>query len=63
MQPGDALDGLRDLSDFCQYWPELKKLVADERLAGIDLHAGADTYRTIKWMRALADRVCPGERF
>lgn len=51
---------LRDLSDFCQQWPDLKLLVEDGRLERAPLES--DTVEVIGWLRDLADRVCPGER-
>jgi hypothetical protein len=51
---------LRDLSDFCQQWPDLKLLVEDSRLERSPLES--ETVEVIGWLRDLADRVCPGER-
>ena len=50
-----ALNSLRDLSDFCTCWPELRVLVADERIDVPGLPE--ETKATIAWLRQLAERV------
>lgn len=47
---------IRDLSDFCGNWNELKKTVSDADLA--DLGIPEDMFRTIVWMRRLTEITC-----
>lgn len=46
---------VRDLSDFCQHWPELRHNVVEERLAALDLPD--DVRQVVGWLVRLADRV------
>lgn len=46
---------LRDLSDFCQHWPELRSQVSDENLMVLALPDNAR--QIIEWLVRLADRV------
>ena len=51
-----VLESIRDLSDFCNAWPELCRWVSDDALSGLPAHA--NTIATIRWLVLLADRVC-----
>ncbi len=50
------LASIRDLSDFCIRWPDLRQWVSDDALHGVS--GPEDTLRTIRWLVLLADRVC-----
>lgn len=47
---------IRDLSDFCGNWAELKKTVSDADLANLGIPE--DMFRTIVWMRRLTEITC-----
>ena len=47
---------IRDLSDFCSNWTELKKNVSDADLANLGIPE--DMFRTIVWMRRLTEITC-----
>lgn len=47
---------IRDLSDFCTQWPDLRNLVATGQLDEAGM--ADETRRTIEWLTVLADKVC-----
>ena len=47
---------IRDLSDFCGNWSELKLTVSDADLANLGIPE--DMFRTIVWMRRLTEITC-----
>jgi len=47
---------IRDLSDFCGNWDELKKTVTDADLANLGIPE--EMFRTIVWMRRLTEITC-----
>lgn len=51
---------IRDLSDFCLKWPELREIVLAREREGL---AAEDTELQVvlRWLRLLADRVCRDE--
>ncbi|MEL6335378.1 MAG: hypothetical protein AAFQ88_01905 [Pseudomonadota bacterium] len=50
------VSGLRDLSDFCQHWPELREIATDPTFLGDN---PSDERRAMMtWLVALADRIC-----
>ncbi len=53
---GDGARAIRDLSDFCVQWADLKPRLAPEALA----QAGLDPEQreAVGWLVLLADRVC-----
>ncbi len=50
------IHNLRDLSDFCQHWPELRPILTADDF----FEAGADEDKRalLQWMVVFADRVC-----
>ena len=56
----EKLKEVRDLSDFCQFWPDLSCLVSDEILTGSNLDA--DAREMVRFLRQLCDRVSRIER-
>ena len=53
---GADLGSIRDLSDFCNNWPQVRRWVSDDALGAASIHA--NTLTTIRWLVLLADRVC-----
>ena len=55
---GGATDpqSIRDLSDFCNNWTDLRQWVCEDALNNVSAHA--NTLATIRWLTLLADRVC-----
>lgn len=50
---------LRDLSDFCQIWPELREFIIVDDLS---VSQGEELDRAIvRWLVLLADRVCASD--
>lgn len=50
---------IRDLSDFCQQWQHLRRLVEAGDLEKSNL--SGEQQEIVNWLRALADRVCKFE--
>ena len=48
--------GIRDLSDFCERWPEIRDSMPDIPVARKSLKPGQQ--EVVKWMLLLTDRVC-----
>lgn len=46
---------LRDLSDFCQQWPALRRTVTDDSFAALEMPD--DARQVVHWLVQLADRV------
>lgn len=44
---------IRDLSDFCRKWPQLRRLIPPESLAQPE-----EARLVLGWLLLLADRVC-----
>lgn len=51
---------VRDLSEFCQMWPEFKSLVTESDIEKTDIDP--EIVRLILRLYQLADHVCPGKR-
>lgn len=47
---------VRDLSDFCLQWEELRSLLSEEKLLSSTL--SLDQKTVIFWLKTLADRTC-----
>ena len=54
--PVGPLEEIRDLSDFCEKWSELRPTVSDDSLAASSLPD--QSREVIRWLTLLADRVC-----
>lgn len=52
---------IRDLSDFCQQWDGLRKLIEAHSLEQSSL--SPEQQDVVNWLRELADRVCKFEKF
>lgn len=51
----EILDDLRDISDFCTQWPQLKPVLEQEL---DDVELSNELTKMITWLSTLADRVC-----
>ena len=56
-----SIEKLRDLSDFCQNWPELRALLTAE-CDGTAVE-NQSKQAIVNWLVLLADRVCATEDF
>ncbi len=50
------IENIRDLSDFCENWFELKELISDKNITRSNLDV--ETKQLVSWLRLLADRTC-----
>lgn len=57
----EKLDGLRDLSDFCQEWTVLRETVCTDGEPVKDL--SPDGVETLRWIIKLTDRACLSDEF
>ena len=48
---------IRDLSDFCLRWPDLREIVLRREREGFDPD-DPDLRAVLRWLRLLADRIC-----
>lgn len=51
---------IRDISEFCEKWPDLKKLHDVKEVENLSIEP--EIKELIVWLYKLADRVCPGSR-
>ncbi len=51
-----SLASIRDLSDFCEAWPELRKRV--QHHIQCDTAEESELRDTLKWLCLLSDRIC-----
>ena len=51
---------IRDLSDFCLQWPDLREIVLSREREGFGTD-DPDLRMVLLWLRLLADRVCCDE--
>lgn len=57
----ESLDGLRDLSDFCEEWTLLREAVCTDGEPVKDL--SPEGVETLRWIIKLTDRACLSDEF